>query len=240
VVDPRGLGDSSRPPDGYDLDTVAADLAALATEIAGTAPLDVVAHDVGTWIAHAWALHRPEQFRRLVLVDAAIPGVSPPVPGLPDPAANLRTWHFAFNRLPGLPELLVTGREREFLAWLFASKSHDPAVFTPEALDEYTRILAAPGAYAAGLQYYRTAFTPAGLARAAQRAGQPLRPPVLAVGGASGVGAVLGDTLASVSTEVTTVVIGDCGHYVPEEQPAALVQAITEFWRSHPGDQICG
>jgi pimeloyl-ACP methyl ester carboxylesterase len=240
AVDPRGLGDSERPPGGYDLDTVAADLAALATQLAGTTPLDVVAHDVGTWIAHAWALNRPGQFGRLVLVDAAIPGVSLPPSGLPDAAANLKTWHFAFNRLPGLPELLITGREREFLAWLFASKSHDPALFGPGALDEYTRILAAPGAYAAGLEYYRTAFAPAGLARAAERARQPLRPPVLAVGGASGVGANLGDTLAAVSAAVTTVVIPDCGHYVPEERPAELVSAITQFWRAHPTDEICG
>jgi pimeloyl-ACP methyl ester carboxylesterase len=60
------------------------------------------------------------------------------------------------------------------------------------------------------------------------------------VGGASGVGANLGDTLAAVSTAVTTVVIPDCGHYVPEERPAELVSAITQFWRAHPTDEICG
>ena len=35
---------------------------------------------------------------------------------IPDDAANVKTWHFAFNRLPGLPEMLVGARTSPRLA----------------------------------------------------------------------------------------------------------------------------
>ena len=79
----------------------------------------------------------------------------------------MKTWHFAFNRLDDLPEILILGREREFLTWLFHAKAAKPWAIGPGDLDEYVRVLAAPGAMRAALSYYRTAFSP----EASHRAG---------------------------------------------------------------------
>jgi len=85
-------------------------------------------------------------------------------PGIPSAEVNVKTWHFAFNRLDDLPEILILGRERE-----------------------YVRVLAAPGAMRAALSYYRTAFSPEGLAQSRDRAERKPTMSVLAFGAERGV-----------------------------------------------------
>jgi len=92
--------------------------------------------------------------------------------GIPSAETNLKTWHFAFNRLDDLPEALIQGREREFLTWLFASKSTRAWRIGQAGLDEYVRVLAAPGALRAALAYYRAAFRPDVLVQSQARAGR--------------------------------------------------------------------
>src|SRR5262245_27679607 len=68
VLDPHGFGESDKPAGGYDLDTAARDLHGFleATNLATVGGIDIVAHYVGTWIAHAHAANYPEDVRRLV------------------------------------------------------------------------------------------------------------------------------------------------------------------------------
>jgi len=61
----------------------------------------------------------------------------------------------------------------------------------------YADVLAAPGAMRAALSYYRTAFSPEGLAQSRDRAERKLTMPVLAFGAERGVGEGLIDTLPS-------------------------------------------
>src|SRR5262249_40153953 len=67
VLDPRGFGESDKPAGGYDLDTAARDLHGFLemTKLASAGGVDIVAHDVGTWIAHAHAANFPAAVRRL-------------------------------------------------------------------------------------------------------------------------------------------------------------------------------
>jgi len=44
------------------------------------AGVDIVAHDVGTWIAHAHAAAYPGEVKRLVLTESNVPGITPPPP----------------------------------------------------------------------------------------------------------------------------------------------------------------
>jgi hypothetical protein len=67
----------------------------------------------------------------VVHTDAPLPGITPPPPaGIPSAEVNVKTWHFAFNRLDDLPEILLQGREREFLTWLFRVKCIRPWTIT--------------------------------------------------------------------------------------------------------------
>src|SRR4051812_33152598 len=78
VLDPRGFGESDKPAGGYDLDTAARDLHRFleVTNLAGAGGIDIVAHDVGTWVAHAHAANYPADVKRLVLTKSNIPGVT--------------------------------------------------------------------------------------------------------------------------------------------------------------------
>lgn len=235
AVDPRGFGDSDKPDLGYDLATAAHDIHVLIEELGlsdgrGT---DVIAHDVGTWIAHALVTTHPGDVRRLVATDSTIPGVSDPPPaGYPDRLRNTRSWHFGFNRVDGLPEALIHGREREFLAWFFGPhKATRTWAIDEDAFEEYLRVFSFPGAVRAGLMYYREAFSAEGLRASAARAQVRLPMPILTLGGADSDSDGLHTAFARSSDDVSGIVWEGIGHYLPEECPEEVVEAVLEFWR---------
>lgn len=233
AIDPRGLGDSDKPASGYDLQTVAADLHQLANALGLTeqGPFDVAGHDIGSWIAHAYAVDWPQDIRRLALFDAALPGITPPpAAGIPTAEVNLKSWHFPFNRLDDLPEILLQGHERAFLSYLFHNKAIKRWAITPADLDEYERVFSAPGAVRAALSYYRVAFSPDGLAHSRRRAEQPLNLPVLAMGAEHGVRDVLLNTMRTLASDVRGGILDDCGHYMPEEMPEAVADQLLRFF----------
>lgn len=249
VLDPRGLGESDKPVGGYDLDTAARDLHRFltATDLATPGGIDIVSHDVGAWIAHAVAVDYPADIRRLVLTETFLPGLLPaPSASVPSEAVNLKSWQFAFNRLNDLPEILVQGHEREYLTWIFATKATRSYAIEPAAIDEYTREYSAPGAMRPGFAWYRANFDAEGLAQAKARAAKRLTMPVLALGGSDGVGDALRATIAATGDRVQGGVIapreqtgsvhaGDgCGHFLPEECPVELTEAILKYWQSTP------
>ena len=233
ALDPPGFGDSDHPQSGYDVRSVAADLHAMASALGLTrgGPIDVAGHDVGTWIAYAYASDWPADVRRLAVYEAALPGISPPPPAeIPSAARNLKTWHFAFNRLDDLPEILVQGREREFLSWLFHTKAFKSWAIGPADLDEYVRVLSAPGGVRASFAYYRAAFSPEGLADNRARAQHKLSLPVLAIGGEHGVGDAMISTMRTVATSVRGGVTAGCGHFIIEECPDRVSRDLEDFF----------
>jgi pimeloyl-ACP methyl ester carboxylesterase len=232
ALDPRGMGDSDRPASGYDMRTVAAELHGFveALRLTANGPVDIVGHDMGTWIGYAFAAEWPGDVKRLAVFDAALPGITPPPPaGISSAEANVKTWHLAFNRLDDLPEILLQGRERELLAWLFRNKSVRPWTITPADLGEYVRVNAAPGATRAALSYQRHTLGSEGITHTRERAERKLAMPVLAVGAESGGGSTMLDTMRLVANDVRGAVFADCGHYVAEEAPRAVAEQIISF-----------
>ena len=228
VLDPRGFG-SSRMSGPFDLDTVAKDVHQLLKAL-NLNKVDVVSHDVGSWISYALASDYPEDVDRLVLSEMTIqtPGASRPIPG---DRANFASWHFAFNRLPELPEALVAGRESLFLDWLFDHKAKRPEAIDAAARAHYARAFAAPGAAKAGFEYYRALLSGHGLQRMAERVARPLSMPVLAIGADGGVGDQLAISLDNSTVELHSVVLAG-GHFLPEEAPASFSQAVFDFWEA--------
>jgi len=57
--------------------------------------------------------------------------------------------------------------------------------------------------------------------------------PALAVGGANGWGrgSEVGRSVRMMAEDVEELIIDECGHWVPEEQPEALSKALREFMR---------
>ncbi|WP_029685426.1 alpha/beta fold hydrolase [Tatumella saanichensis] len=234
VPDLRGMGDSTITAEGYDTTTLAADIAALAAACSDQ-PLDVVGHDVGSWVAYALATDHPQRVKRLVLLDALIPGLPVPAAAGPSPLSAAqqaeKSWHFSFNLLTELPEILLSGREEPYLNWLFDHKTLNSQSINAADRREYLRVNTRPGALTAALGYYRQAFSEPQLAESQRRQHQPLNLPVMTVGAEQGVADKLFSSLASQCSQLQGQVIPNCGHYLPEEAPEALVAELLRFYR---------
>lgn len=225
VPDIRGMGDSSKPVDGYDKKTAAEDVYQLARSL-GFSRFDLVGHDIGGMIAYSLAAHHPNAVRKLVIVDAAQPGVPP----WDELVHAQRSWHFAFNAVADLPEMLYRGHERDFLAWFFNSQAYRPNVLSDVDLDVYSRAFSAPGGIRGGVNYYR-AFAQDVIDNS-QLQKTKLTMPVLGVAGAkSGLATRLAGNLQYIATNYRVQLIPNSGHWIPDEQPAALAAVIKSFLR---------
>jgi microsomal epoxide hydrolase len=230
AIDLPGQGDSDRPDGGYDTDTLAAKVHALLQQL-GVDRYGLAAHDVGAWVAYPLAARSSNEVRALALLDAGIPGVT-----LPDllpvaPAQAWRTWHFAFHVVPDLPEMLIVGREREYLTWFLRRKAADPSVFDEDDLDEYLRVFTLPGGLRSGLAYYRATPESARQNRAFAAKGK-LAMPVLALSADQGSIPDMAAPLRAFADDVRGVRIADCGHFLPEEQPAAVAAELAAFFHA--------
>ena len=228
AVDPRGMGLSDRPQDGYDTGAVAAEITGLVDQL-GYDAFDLVGHDVGAWIAYALASDFPERVSTLTLVDAALPGISTPPSALPRTQREAAlAFHFTFNRLSALNEQLVAGREDVFIADQFATKGATPRAIPAHVVDVYVRIQRLPDALHGYFSYYRALDDT--IAQNDQRARTLLPMPVLAVGGDRSRGPFMEEDVNRIAADARTIVVPDCGHYVPEEAPEALLSAIQSFY----------
>lgn len=228
--DMRGLGDSSRPLDGYDKRTIANDIWQLVVEHLGYKRFHLVGHDWGGPVAYALAAECPDIVRSLTIVDVVIPGDGGEF------SEGGRRWHHQFHMTPDLPEALIQGRERIYLKWFYDTFAYRPGAIDDEALDEFVRTYSQPGALRAGFSYYRE--IPEDARQNAERlaTGFRLPMPVLAIGGGvsyphgRGRGKDVEASLKRVADDVRGLVIADCGHFVPEEKPAELARALMTFF----------
>jgi pimeloyl-ACP methyl ester carboxylesterase len=224
AVDQRGIGLSEKPAGGYDTGTLANDLVALMDAL-GHERFAVVGHDTGFAIGYALAADHPERVDRVAL--AEIPGPpepshSPPV-FVPEPINN-RLWHLSFNRVETLAEQLITGREDVFFGYEFAIQGGElPA----DLVDYYVGLVSNPESLRGSLGWYRA--LDATLAQNADRKNHPLTMPVLAIGGELSYGAGVAEAMKPLAEDVQGVVIPGTGHWVAEEAPEALLEALTGF-----------
>ena len=226
-VDPPGLGDSAPSEIGYDT----AAISRLLEEDLRSRVKDsfhLVGHDVGAWIAYAWAVQFPDRVRSLTLIDAAIPGFAPPRT-FPLPfEVNMKLWQFSFNILPEVPELLTRGRERELFDWFFNTKAVHPERITRANRDRYVECYSRPGGMGAGFAYYRSGSVSA--SQNIEFSKEKLPMPVLAVGGSGGWGENQRLLVEPLAERVDGGAIEDCGHYVMEEQPDLLAKRLLDFF----------
>ncbi len=233
AIDLPGQGDSDRPAGGYDTRTLAVRVHGLLQQL-GIGRYCLAAHDVGAWVAYPYAVLFGGEIRRLAMLDAGVPGVTLPdvLPTAPDKA--WKTWHFAFHTVTDLPELLIAGRERMYVSWLLRRKAADPTTFTEADLDEYGRIICSDGGLRAGLAFYRAFAESAEQNRAFLATHGKLALPVLALGADQGSIADMVTPIRRVADDVTGGTIQNCGHFVPEEQPAVVATELLAFFGGSP------
>jgi pimeloyl-ACP methyl ester carboxylesterase len=233
AVDQRGIGLSDKPPDGYDTGTLAGDLVAL-MDVLGHQRFAAMGHDTGFAICYALAADHPERVDRLVLAEIpGPPGAAPPPPLFVPAALNNRLWHIPFNRVEGVPEQLIAGREAVFFGYEFAIQG---GTVSAEAVDYYIGLLAQPDVLTGSLGFYRAFDTT--VAQNQRRKDTRLTMPVLAIGGEASYGAHVGEAMNLVADDVQSVVIPGAGHWVAEEAPEAMLAALTPFLAPYRGAPV--
>ena len=146
--DLRGLGDTTKPATGYDKATVAGDIRALVAKLALGTRVNIVGHDLGGMVAYAYAAQNPDEVRSLAILDVPLAGIAP----WDEITRSPRTWHFRFFDVRDVPEMLIAGKERQFLSWFHNSEAVNASTFTNEVEDIYARAYSTPGALRAGFE----------------------------------------------------------------------------------------
>jgi len=221
VPDLRGLGLSSKPSGGFDKRTQAGDVSGVMAAL-GVRQADVVAHDIGNMVAFQFAAQSPERLRRLVLIDAPVPGVGPWEEILKNPLL----WHFRFGG-PDM-ERLVAGRERIYLDRFWNEFSASPDRFSEAARKHYAALYALPGAMHSGFAQF-AAFDQDAIDNRAYLARDRLKMPVLALGGQKSFGPMMATVMRAGADNVTEGVVPDSGHWIMEENPRATIQLVRDF-----------
>jgi pimeloyl-ACP methyl ester carboxylesterase len=231
--DYRGAGHSWRPAAGYDKQTMARDIRALVRQhLEIHEPVALVGHDIGLMVAYAYAQGFRDEVSRLIVIDAPIPGTSVFDRLRSDP----RVWHFAFHGARDIAEMLVSGRERQYLQAFFNVRIGDPSAISEEDFDHYVSAYQAPGAMRAGFELYRAFDQDADDNRASLERNGKLNVPVLAIGGKMSTSGILMESMMrEVAGSVESLVLPRTAHWIPEEQPTALTSAMTEFLRPAVG-----
>ncbi|MFC8801546.1 alpha/beta fold hydrolase [Promicromonospora sp. NPDC057138] len=220
---PARIRDSGTAEAGHDSTTAAADLHGLVERL-DVGPVHLTGQDISGATVFRLAATHPEAVRSLTAVETGLPGFG--VEALGD-VTHGGFWHIGALAAPGIPELFLAGREREFLGWAFPAMTAVEGAIAAADVDELVRAYSRPGGWTGAAAHYRSMLTDGDEIRALA-ASSPLTMPVLAVG--AGGGPFTARTMRQVTAgEVRDVRLDAVGHYAALEAPAALSAAILDF-----------
>ena len=226
AVDLRGFGDSGNGPGTYDSATAAEDLHLLIEQL-GVGPVHLTGQDIGGASVYRLATTYARDVLSLTAIEMGLPGFG--MEALAD-ITHGGVWYIGVLAAPGIPEMLLTGREREFLGqFLFPTLSATPGAITDADIDEFVRTYARPDGWRGAIGLYRSMLREGSeITALAQTPG--LNVPVLAVGARAG-SFTLATMTRATATEVSSVSLDGVGHYAAMEAPEELAKAIIEFTR---------
>ena len=230
--DLRGYGGTEKPETGYDVLTLAADIAALiAALVAGEGPrrpVTLVGHDWGGVVAWVTATVHPECISKLVIIDAPHP-LAYLRCALRNPSQLLKSWYIAMFQVPGLFEWQFRRDPYRMMARMLRGSAVQRDVFTREEIQHYVQAMADPKVLPRAMAYYRAVPS---IVAILDELRAPVLAPTLVLWGAGdpALGTYLIDHCRSVvSGSFEARVFADAGHWLQQERPAEVSAAISEF-----------
>lgn len=220
AVDLPGIGGSR--PTGGDKKSMAAAVHGLVQAL-GLRSVHVAGHDIGAMVAFSFAANHPAATRTVTIMDVPHPDES--LLGVPllAPPGQVHPWWFAFNQVQGLPEQLLAGRFRYLVDYLCELLLVNPAAIGERDRAIYTAAYSTPAAIRAGNAWYQSLFQDI----EDQKAYSTITAPMLGI--ASLASPYLEVTLRSKGSDVRIVDVPTSGHFLPEEQPDVVVEAISDL-----------
>lgn len=225
--DVRGAGGSSRPLHGYDKSTMAQDCSVVLRDAGVLERALIVGHDIGLMIAYAFARKYPESTRGLAVLDAPLPGTAAFDQVSLD---DRRVWHFHFHQAPDIPEALTAGKEAYYLERFWHDLAYDAGAIDEVTKASYISSFSGPGGMRAGFELYRSFAADAEFNRAQLAAHGKTKIPVLALAGeSSAFNTVMKPMMEEVADQVSFAIIDRAGHWLAEENPLTVAQALVDF-----------
>jgi len=226
VPDMRGFGDSTHPDSGYDMATIADDLAELMTKLSHE-KFHMCGEDWGAAAAYQVAARYPDRVLSLVFQEMLLPGMGLEEWATFNPSKpETHLWHVAFYYVRDVPELLITGREREYFTWFLKNEAYTPTGIDDDAIDEYVSKFSQPGGLRSMFNVYRA--TERNMEVNKRAAETKLRTPVLAVGSEAFIGKEVKNQMEKVAENVEYREL-KYGHQLAEECPEDLAKVYLEF-----------
>jgi pimeloyl-ACP methyl ester carboxylesterase len=222
--DLRGFGDSATATGAHDSATCARDLSELIARL-DVGPVHLTGQDISGPATFRVAATRPDLVRSYAAIETGLPGFG--VERLAD-VTHGGVWHIGVLAAPGIPEMLLSGRERIFLEqYAIPSLCATPDAFTDEDIDELARSYARPDAFNGAAGLYRSMLREGEEIR--RLTSRRLATPVLAVGGKSG--EFTAATMRQAAADVSALFLDGVGHYAAMEAPGRLADGLLSFYR---------
>ncbi|KAL8736567.1 MAG: hypothetical protein Q9181_002358 [Wetmoreana brouardii] len=228
--DYRGAGYSSRPTTGYTKKVLATDLHSLLTEHLGIKnPVHVVGHDIGGMVAHVYAHIFPDAVASLTWGECPLPGTTVYDDYKNDPIL----WHFSFQSVPDLPELLVTGHEKHYIKHFYDNFAQNPAAFTEADVEFYATQYSAPGALRADFNVYRAFEEDKEDNRRLLEERGKVKVRTMILGGDGSFAVLSSESMAREMDEnVRAGKVEGSGHFIAEENPDGFIKVVLGFIES--------
>jgi haloacetate dehalogenase len=232
--DLRGYGDASKPegtPNHYNYSKreMARDQVTLMQSL-GLPEFDLVGHDRGGRVAHRLAADHPGAVKTITVLD-----ICPTLAMYEQTNMEFASayWHWFFLIQPApFPETLINQNPEFYFSKLMGNRSAGLSPFTEQAWNEYIRCARDPKTIHGMCEDYRASATiDLTHDRADREIGRRLKMPFQVLWGKNGVIEKCFKPLQEwqrVAIDVRGHAL-DCGHYIPEEAPEALLAALNEF-----------
>ncbi|MGE3935731.1 MAG: alpha/beta fold hydrolase [Rhodospirillaceae bacterium] len=237
ATDLRGYGDSGKPETTpnhlpYSKREMAQDQVEV-MRILGFDRFFLVGHDRGGRVAHRLALDHPDAVRAMCVLDIA-PTYHMYKSTDMEFATAYYHWFFLIQA-GGLPEMLIGKDPEGYLRFMFGRSPRGLDTFAPESLAEYIRCFT-PETVHASCEDYRASAS-IDLAHDETDMGRKVTAPLLVLWGRFGVIERCFDALAAWRERAADVSghAVDSGHYIPEEAPGPLCDALEPFFAAHGG-----
>ena len=208
----------------YDSKTSAEDLHLL-IETLDVGPVHLTGQDISGATVLRLAATYPDNVRSFTAIEMGLPGF-----GL-ETFADIThggTWYIGVLAAPDIPEMLLAGREREFLGqFAYPAMSATPGAITDADIDEFVRTYSRPNGWRGAIGLYQSMLHE-GDDITALVAARKLNMPVLAIGAGGG-----DFTLATMSQvasgQVRSASLEGVGHYAAQEAPDKVADALLDF-----------
>ena len=229
VPDMRGYGHSTVTDGGYDARTLMRDFRGLMQAL-GHNEFHIISHDMGSPPALLYAAEHPDEVLSLTYLDEPAM-VSDTIADLiqmtPEDTHYGGLWWWMVAQSESMTNTLVLNNERNYIDWYYDHYTVDSTDIEEEARQYFAADLRGERGIHGWFGVYRETF--ATIEQTDALLDNKVETPILALGAELSLGDRVGQMLGAVATNVTTDTVANSGHFIAEEQPAALARRFRDF-----------